>query len=120
MSYKIAAASSDGKVVNQHFGRSKQFLIFEVEDNGEYRFSELRETKPSCGLGEHHEDELQKTIDVLGDCSIVLVNQIGPGAEQALKARHIKAYSITGFIDEALSKLIQYERRQKTFHIDKI
>jgi len=37
MSYEIAVASSDGKVVNQHFGKATNFLIFEVEgDNFKY------------------------------------------------------------------------------------
>ena len=30
MSYKLAIATSDGKFVNQHFGRANQFLIVEL------------------------------------------------------------------------------------------
>lgn len=37
MAYKVAFASSDGKVVNQHFGRTKQFLIVEI-DNKDYKY----------------------------------------------------------------------------------
>ena len=63
MKTRVAVASSDGKYVNQHFGRATQFLIFEMghdqdrEDNDnpmdpgdhcEYRFIELRRNEPSC------------------------------------------------------------------------
>lgn len=40
MSFKVAVASSDGKYINQHFGWAQQFLIFEIDDNGEYKFLE--------------------------------------------------------------------------------
>ena len=32
MSYKVAFASTDGKVVNEHFGRARQFHIVEIDD----------------------------------------------------------------------------------------
>ena len=40
MSFKVAVASSDGKYVNQHFGMAQQFLIFEIDDEGNYKFLE--------------------------------------------------------------------------------
>jgi nitrogen fixation protein NifX len=113
MSYKIAVASSDGKVINQHFGRSKQFLIFAVTDDGEYKFLELRENTPPCNAGEHGDVQMANTVELLSDCRIVLVSQIGPGAEQKLNARGIRAYSIPDFIDKALDKLIEFERTKQ-------
>lgn len=29
---RVAIVSSDGKVINQHFGKASRFLIFEVDD----------------------------------------------------------------------------------------
>lgn len=40
---KIAVASTDGKVIDLHFGDANRFLIFELED-GEGKFQE-REKK---------------------------------------------------------------------------
>ena len=40
MAYKVAFLSSDVKVVNQHFGRAKQFLIVEIEDK-DYKYVEI-------------------------------------------------------------------------------
>ncbi|MDS1030777.1 NifB/NifX family molybdenum-iron cluster-binding protein [Bacillota bacterium LX-D] len=92
MPYRVAIASSDGKVINQHFGRSRQFLIFEIAENGAWSFVELRENTPPCGMGEHHEDEMRWTAALLSDCSTVLASQVGPGAEQAMKEKGITAY----------------------------
>ncbi len=113
MAYKIAVASSDGKVVNQHFGRSKQFLIFEVNDSGKFSFIELRQGIAPCQFGEHDENDMQKAIEVIADCNAVLVSQIGPRAENALYAKKIKAFTFASFIDSALEKLISYEQRNK-------
>lgn len=47
--YKVAVASSDGIVVNQHFGRADTFFIYEVAGTGNYRFLETRTVTPVCG-----------------------------------------------------------------------
>ena len=46
MSYKIAFASSDGKLVNQQFGSAKKFLIFRIK-NDCAEFLELRKNEIS-------------------------------------------------------------------------
>ena len=39
---KIAVASTDGKIIDLHFGDANQFLIFKIK-NGEGKFQEIRE-----------------------------------------------------------------------------
>lgn len=107
MSYKIAVASNDGKVVNQHFGHSKQFIVFDVSDNGEWDFSEIRSTVPACSFGEHSDSSIEDVVNVLADCRVVVVSQIGFGAEQALHGAGIKAYTIPDLIYTALNKVIK-------------
>ena len=68
VSYKVAVASSDGKYVNQHFGMTKQFLIFEISDQGDYKFLELRENKPACDVGGHTEDAMTASVKIISDC----------------------------------------------------
>lgn len=104
MKWKAAVASSDGKVINQHFGRAKEFLIFEIT-NQDFQFLELRQNNPACGLGEHHEDAMTKTVELLSDCRVVLVSQIGPGAVEALRRKGIQAFAVPVFIEEALHKI---------------
>ena len=45
MSIKIAVGSSDGFVIDQHFGSGKLFYIFEILDEGNYKLIEKREVQ---------------------------------------------------------------------------
>ncbi len=105
MSYKVAVASSDGKVVNQHFGHSKQFIVFNVEAAGKWSFCETRSTDPICSNGEHKTSSLDKLVALLSDCKVIIVSRIGPVAAQALNAEGILVYSIPDFIDTALKEV---------------
>ena len=108
MAYRVAVASTDGKYVNDHFGRARQFLIFEISPDG-YQFIELRSNIPSCNLEEAGESKHSKTLELLADCRAVLVARIGPGAERVLTERGIKALTIPDFIDEALKQAQQLD-----------
>ncbi|MDD3248411.1 MAG: NifB/NifX family molybdenum-iron cluster-binding protein [Methanosarcina sp.] len=44
---KVAVVSSDGKVINQHFGKAPLFYIFDV-GGGKIQFLEVRECTPLC------------------------------------------------------------------------
>lgn len=105
MSYKVAVASSDGKVVNQHFGRATQFLIFDIED-GYYRLNELRKTSPFCKDNEHNDDLLNKAVELVSDCKAVLVSQVGPGAASILTEHGVRPIILPEFIDDALKKIM--------------
>lgn len=105
MSFKVAVASSDGKYVNQHFGMAGQFLIFEIDDEGEYKFIELRENVPACDVGGHTEDAMNRSVELILDCKAVIASQIGPVAIDILLAHGIEPYIAPNFIDTALKEL---------------
>ncbi|MDR3592122.1 MAG: NifB/NifX family molybdenum-iron cluster-binding protein [Negativicutes bacterium] len=107
MAFRVAVASSDGKFINQHFGRAQAFLIYELNegDSEGFRFVERRETKPPCSYQQHDDDLLTAAAALVSDCRTVLVSQIGPGAVQALAAHGVNALEAPAFIDEALAKL---------------
>lgn len=100
---RIAAASSDGKLINQHFGHAKDFYIFEKEAD-RFHYLELRSGRPFCNGGEHDNDELADAIDLIEDCSYVLVVQIGNGAELELNKRGIIAKITRGFFNDCLQQ----------------
>jgi predicted Fe-Mo cluster-binding NifX family protein len=106
----VAVASEDGVVVNQHFGRATQFLIYAVEEEG-CRLIDIRKNQPPCGtvtgdeeIG-HAEEPLQRTVALLTDCSAVVVARIGQGAVQQLSNQGIQTFVIPDFIDSALRRL---------------
>jgi nitrogen fixation protein NifX len=103
MSHKVAIASSDGKFVNQHFGRANQFLIVEIKDDGSYEFLELRKNVPSCST--EGESTTEDTIELISDVEGVLVSQVGPGAADKLIAHGIQPIIIPMLIDDAIAKI---------------
>ena len=63
---RVAIVSSDGKVINQQFGKASRFLIFEVED-GKIQYIEERKNTPICGSAEtgHADNALSRTIALI-------------------------------------------------------
>jgi len=100
---RVAVVSSDGKVINQHFGKASRFLIFEV-DCGKIQFIEVRATAPLCGSAEygHADDALSRTISLIADCKAVLCARIGSSAEEELRKNGIKPIEAPHFIHDAL------------------
>ena len=105
MSVRIAVASSDGKVVNRHFGHTGRFLIFELAD-GAFKFLESRENLPACRAGRHEPADLEAAAEVIRDCAYVVASRIGPGAAAVLLDRGIRAYVVADFVEDALRKLL--------------
>lgn len=111
MPYKIAVGSNDNKLVNQHFGTSEGFVIYNIDDDGEYKYSEYRKTIPLCGTGEGHDIKMENSVNALTDCRIVLINQIGPCAVTKLNAAGVQFLTVSGEIDKILPRLITYLKK---------
>jgi len=105
--YRIAAASTDGKTINEHFGKTASFLIYEVGKEGQ-TFIEKRSVTPlSCGSG-HTEDGIISTIEALKDCTAVIAVKVGGTVKRALEISGISVFEKADSIDNALSKLAAY------------
>lgn len=106
--YRVGIATSDGIVVNQHFGRAAQFVVVDVAGNGKIQFVERRAVDPICIGRNHNEEQLEANVEILRDCRYVLVSRIGPEAANALERHGISAYEIPGLIQDAVNKLLAY------------
>jgi predicted Fe-Mo cluster-binding NifX family protein len=84
---KIAVASTDGKVIDLHFGDANRFLIYEIKD-GEGKFQVIREKTPMA-LNEHSERWIS-SIDLINDCKAVLCSKIGKEPTIELRKLGIK------------------------------
>ena len=88
---KIAIPTNDGKNISAHFGRCRQFLIFEAQD-GEVKLIETRANAGCHGHGSGSSDGAAEEhthsgfVGTLQDCETVLCSGIGRGAIEALKA----------------------------------
>lgn len=112
-SWRAAIASIDGKVVNEHFGRAREFLIVDIKSDGSYEFVEKRSVTPLCSGGDHTEQALLSIISILQDCTAILVSRIGIAAERALKIHNIAVFEYSDYIDEAIGKIAGYFARTK-------
>jgi Uncharacterized conserved protein len=108
---RVAIVSTDGKVINQHFGKASRFFIFDVDDCGKIQFLEVRETIPLCGSADNgHADEvLNSIISLISDCKALLCSRIGSRPQEELRKKGIKAVEAPYFIDEALKNLSEIE-----------
>ncbi len=113
--YRIAVASSDGIVVNQHFGHAEKFLIYEVTDSGNFYFIETRTVEPVCSYGNHDDGKLLKNLRKIQDCKYLLVSRIGTGASIQAEQLGITPMELPDMIEESVRKVISFEQIQNLF-----
>jgi nitrogen fixation protein NifX len=110
MTLRIAVASEDGRFVQQHFGRARQFLICEIEGE-DATVVEVRANTPACGTadledGGHGEDQMSRSVELVADCDAVIAARIGPSAVERLAARGVRAFIYPDTIERALSHAV--------------
>ena len=90
---KIAVPTNDGATISEHFGRSADFLIFEIE-NGQIKSRELKkngmEHSHAPGACDHHAAESKAhshagILAALDGCQVVICAGMGQRAAEALK-----------------------------------
>lgn len=115
--FKVAVTSKSGKLVDQHFGQTTDFMIFEVNGD-DYKFLEMRSTKKYCngvGFNEFNNQHHVKTgtLEIISDCDAVLTMKIGLGAQKKLEECGIYCIEYCYTIERGL-KYLQIIRKQKT------
>lgn len=84
---KIAIASDDGKNISAHFGRTKGFQIYSVNDSKIENSEYLENTFTGHARGDHNEHSHNehggqhhghgKILEALSDCEVVISNGMG-------------------------------------------
>ena len=110
MKTRIAVASTDGKVVNQHFGKAEVFYILEADTEGRiwWDLKEIRQVNAFCEGGEHQDDRLEEAVSRIADCEYVLVSKIGYRAANVLEAKGIRVFELPGMISESVEEMLNY------------
>jgi MoaA/NifB/PqqE/SkfB family radical SAM enzyme len=101
---RFAVASSRGYVVDQHFGHTRGFYIYEERD-GQVSLLERRDIPQYCfgpnGCREH--DELFELIGgIIEDCSAVIVMRIGEVPRFKLAERNIRVFMTYNYVTDAV------------------
>ena len=137
MSYLIAVATSDAKVVDLGFGAAKGFHIYEV-DGTEYKEKEYREfaeedtaeqAVEGCGQdgqtagcggnsgsgcggnsggGCGGAGGASKKVELIADCRSLVCQKIGFQAQKQLEKKAIAGFDVDCSVDEALAKIAAY------------
>lgn len=106
--FRVAVASSDGAVVNQHFGRAREFLIYERQKDGSFLWTGAIPVTPLCEDFSHSEENLRETAAKIADYDAVLVSRIGTEADDYMRKAGVPVYVITDYIEGALAALTKY------------
>ena len=90
---KVAFATTDGKNVDEHFGRCGTFAIYDMTEDG-HQFIEMRKFSEgqdkavvdTKDMGPLHDIEVQRKVDRLSDCKLIYLTEIGgPSAARLVK-----------------------------------
>lgn len=82
---KIAFASSDGESVNQHFGWSKTFYLYEIDEYS----SKLLKSIDSSEEPQEEKAKLTYKIGTIDEADIMYCTQIGPTASKMVQSSGI-------------------------------
>jgi nitrogen fixation protein NifX len=90
---KIAFATTDGKNVDEHFGRAGMFAVYEITGKG-HDFVEIRKfadgmdrsVTDTRDMGPLHDNAIESKVDRLADCALIYLTEIGgPSAARLVK-----------------------------------
>jgi predicted Fe-Mo cluster-binding NifX family protein len=84
---RVAVPTNDGEMISGHFGRSRKFLVFEVEGGRVVGRSVKENAGPN---GEHSHGGV---LQALAGCDVVIAQQMGDGMAAALESRGVKRVS---------------------------
>jgi nitrogen fixation protein NifX len=100
---RIAFTSSDGRIIDRHFGMTRDFRVWEVGPDWAIEIGRVT----ALTVGDDEEDRIAARASAIADCAIVYTVQIGGPAAAKLVARRIHPMK-TGAevpIAEVVSKL---------------
>lgn len=82
---KVAFTTSNGELIDQHFGMSDSFHVWEIGPEESF----FLETVTVGAHGTDEEDKIAARAQILSDCAIVYTMQIGGPAAAKLVAQKI-------------------------------
>ena len=111
---KLAIASDDEKNISAHFGRTRGFIIFEIENdsviNKEYRVNDFTFHAQGLVDAPHSMDRHARILKALGDCKTVISNGMGRRIYDDLQSANIDTFIVNeSNAEEALHLYLKNE-----------
>ena len=103
---KVAVASADGEIVDGGFGNTKKFRIY-ASDGKMTRYLQTRTIDTSKEVyGDSHAKHIAAIIDLLKDCEVIVVKEIGSHPECELTACGKTLVITDGNVTDAIIKSV--------------
>lgn len=101
---RLAVCSKDGDLVDQHFGRAEQFLIYDYQD-GAVRFLEARPVEPyGADPDQAEEDRIARMVKLIDECNGVVCMRIGSHPSRVLRDIGLEIFTTCDKVQNALKK----------------
>ncbi|GAV24361.1 nitrogenase [Carboxydothermus islandicus] len=109
MAHKVAVATRDGLMVDEHFGRADNFMIFTLQGN-KVKKAESRTISCLTGhcAGDKHKDAIVKRLEQLADCRAVICLKAGQCVQEKARQKGILILEINDTVSNALKEFLQY------------
>ncbi|MCL2509898.1 MAG: nitrogenase cofactor biosynthesis protein NifB, partial [Methanomassiliicoccaceae archaeon] len=83
----VAVATSDGEMVDSGFGNASRFDVYSVSESGtEFQRTVNVDTSRQVA-GSQHREHIENIADLLDDCSVIVVKEIGSMPSKLLEKR---------------------------------
>jgi len=102
MKRRIAFAGT-GDYIDQHFGSARYWQVYDLADDGTFRYVETRKTTAKC-LG-NCEGGFDHLLAALKDCDAVFVSKIGQSAAAFMIGHGKRVFEAAGAIEEIIVRL---------------
>lgn len=105
---RFAVATDSGVVVDCHFGRAKQFYVYEM-DGEVARLLETRNVDQYCSGSEDcddAEDRLSGIYEAVSDCDAVLTMRIGEVPRRRLTEKGLRVITTYDVVESAIKKAV--------------
>ncbi|SDB26983.1 NifB/NifX family molybdenum-iron cluster-binding protein [Eubacterium oxidoreducens] len=102
---RVGFASTDGIVINEHFGHAKYWEIYDI--GTELSLVETRMVRAGCNC--HDPSLFEEMLNVLSDCKALFVSKIGKEAAQFVAQKGIRIFEAAGDIEEIGRVIIEQE-----------
>ena len=111
---KIAIASDDEKTISAHFGRTRGFVIYEIENgevkNSEYRINDFTGHARGLSGAPHEMDRHGHILSALKDCKTVVAHGMGRRIYDDLQSANIEAFIVQETnVEEAINLYLKNE-----------
>ena len=117
--YRLAVATSNGKYVDQHFGQTNEFYLYDYKD-GLITPAGKQRTDPFLDesmFGEAHRNKIERMVKSLKGADIILTSGFGDKAISEIMARGMYPFKKEGPIDDSIRCAVNdlFEKRASIF-----